>query len=1263
MAINATQRTDLIKATVALFNAAPGSVYLSNFVPFAGNVKGLIEVLVQDPAFTSIYPTYQTSGEFAGKFIDTLVGSAAVDATKLANAKAWYAARLDAGETRAAIAYEIFNDLNNTPTNDATWGAVAQQFQNKAVVAEYYSVTKNGNATGLETLQSVVSSVTSTTDVSTDAAKDAVLAGTGAGTNVGQTFTLTEGVDNLVATNGNDTINGVTDGKTALTSIYVETFGGLDAVDGGAGNDTLVITNPDTTGTLTLGAAVAVKNVENLSLTNAGANPVTADVQKWLGLTAVTIDERAGEDVNFDSKGNVTSVSLKGGTSADLRDNGDGVTVKDTLATVAVESNTNLVQVHSDAVTAVSIKDSNNGWVTVDAAAGARALNVTLNNVTNYGGLEDSTATSVAITTAGKASVAELDTDVATAVTIAGDKNLTLRMYDTGDSAYNTSAVKTITSTNTASVTIETTLSNTTAFTGGAGKETITINNQNTKATVLGAGDDKVTAVGTTLGAEGTIDGGDGTDTIAFSAADAAALSALTPATTYEARISNFEKVGLGQVAGGAANAVNLANLDDISYVVSAGTAASSGTGERQTITFGAADANGGVLTVGGVNITIASNATAGAVSNAVAAQSAAIIAANPNIASVTSNGAGVVTVDYTTTSGPQAAITAVQNGSGVTFGVVTPTDGTTEVTEQQTITVGTAPAATGNFTVGGVTVSAVLGDTTAQLATKIQAALAASLPAGVASVSVAGSVVTATFTSAAGNASALVVGGAANATIFNTGGGGTAPAVGDNARAYVAPVAETQTFTVTAGSDATGGEILVAGARIALAANQTIDQVGAAIAASVGAIQAADSNVAGVAYNTANDTVTITYNSAAGNVGNIVVADNTTTGSAISVTDNVVVGVAGSAAGALEVNHMANAGTFELTAANAGATTIVMTDATGTADSLNLKLNGAANLAAGAVTVAGVETIAITTTDSSKDGADATDGLLHNPLAASTLALNAAAATTITVSGNHGVDFSGSTLTKVTSLDASGVVANVDPTGLTAAQLVTANGTAGAVTFTTVVTDKDVTIKTGNGADVINASSVGTAADSTNVATISTGAGDDLIWGGADNDVIDAGADRDVVSSSAGADAITLGSGNDVYALTNNTHSVLAKFDTISDFVANTYGQGTAGAATVAGATADVTKLTGDTITVSTLLDGFVNGIKVFVATNAADAQTFIQNTANATGAAANYTGFALDSTSNQLYMDFNQDGVIDSVVKLTGVTTITEAAFNTGL
>lgn len=938
----------------------------------------------------------------------------------------------------------------------------------------------------------------------------------------------------------------------------------------------------------------------------------------------------------------MTSVTVTAGATVvaegvTIDDNGSAATTADTLATVSVTGAQGAVAIGSDALANLTLVNSAQVATVTNTTVG-HTLNVTANKQSGAAGVVDAaaTTTTINVTASGANSTAFAVTGaVATAINYAGDKDMVTTL---GAQAANLK----IASTGTGALTINTTLDNDVTFTGGAGKETITINSANTKATAMGAGDDKVNVTGTAF-TTGTIDGGEGTDTIAFSAADAATLSA---GTTYEAQISNFEKVGLGQVLGGANNTVNLANLDDISYVVSAGTAAASGTGEVQTITFGAADVNGGVLTVGGVNITIANSASAAAVGNAVAAQSAAIIAANPNIASVTTNGAGTVTVTYTTTSGPQAPITAVQNASGVTFGAVTPTDGTNLVTEQQTITVGTAPAATGNFTVGGVTVSAVLGDTTDQLAAKIQAALAASLPAGVASVSVSGSVVTATFTEAAGNAVALVVGGAANAAIF---GAGTVPAVGDNARAFVAPAAETQTFTVTAGSDATGGEILVAGARIALAANQTIDQVGATIAASVAAIQAADSNVAGVAYNTATDTVTITYKASAGNVGNITVADNTTTGSAISVTDDVVVGVAGSAAGTLTVINMANAGTFELTAANSGTTTVTMKDATGAADSLNLRLNGAANLAAGAITVAGVETIAIVATDSSKD-----DVTVTNPTAVFTLALNATSATSITLSGNHGVDFTGSTLTKVTTLDASGVVANVNTTGLTAAQIVAANGTAGAVTFTTVVNDKNVTITTGNGNDVIVAFSVGSKADSTNSATITTGAGEDYVIGGRDADVINVGSENDWVDASGGGDTITLGAGNDTYNLWDASLSVLAKFDTITDFSANTYGFGTAGAADSQGANlADPTKVTGDVIDLSWVITA--TGIDVLVVTNAADAQTFIQNT----GTNSTDTGIALDSSSNLLYIDLNSNGTVDSVIKLTGVTTITEAAF----
>ena len=302
-----------------------------------------------------------------------------------------------------------------------------------------------------------------------------------------------------------------------------------------------------------------------------------------------------------------------------------------------------------------------------------------------------------------------------------------------------------------------------------------------------------------------------------------------------------------------------------------------------------------------------------------------------------------------------------------------------------------------------------------------------------------------------------------------------------------------------------------------------------------------------------------------------------------------------------------------------------------------------------GTLTVAGVETINIEATDSSADTTT-----LTNPAAASKPNLVAADATKIVVTGNHGVDFTGSTLTKVVELDASGVVATGATTGATAAQI----GTAGAVTFSSVVSDKNVIVKTGNGADVISVASI---TDATKGATITTGAGDDTITGSAGKDTIDAGAGRDTINASAEADTITLGAGNDVYVLGAATNSTLAKSDVITDFVANTKGQGTTAALIQKGATATVADLTGDTIDVTAALalaGAASTGITVFVASNAADAQTFLQNTGNA----GTLTGFALDSTTGKLYMDFDSNGTVDSVLTLTGVTTITEAAFVTG-
>ena len=96
---------------------------------------------------------------------------------------------------------------------------------------------------------------------------------------------LTTGIDqgaSYVGGAGNDTFNAL-DGAGA-----VATFTALDLLDGGAGTDTLNITQ--TTAFATVASAV-VKNIENANITSGLA--VNADVSGWTGLTALKVTSSA----------------------------------------------------------------------------------------------------------------------------------------------------------------------------------------------------------------------------------------------------------------------------------------------------------------------------------------------------------------------------------------------------------------------------------------------------------------------------------------------------------------------------------------------------------------------------------------------------------------------------------------------------------------------------------------------------------------------------------------------------------------------------------------------------------------------------------------------------------------------------------------------------------------------------------------------------------------------------------------------------------
>lgn len=160
---------------------------------------------------------------------------------------------------------------------------------------------------------------------------------------------------------------------------------------------------------------------------------------------------------------------------------------------------------------------------------------------------------------------------------------------------------------------------------------------------------------------------------------------------------------------------------------------------------------------------------------------------------------------------------------------------------------------------------------------------------------------------------------------------------------------------------------------------------------------------------------------------------------------------------------------------------------------------------------------------------------------------------------------------------------------------------------------------------------------------------------GGAKGDTVVGGAKADTITGGKGGDTITGNGGNDTFVFAAGDSSIgSGTFDTITDFVGNTKGNADSGAIS---ANADSTLWTGDVL--SFTVSGTANaakGIKVFTASSAADATTFLANTASADNTQASA---ALDSSGNNLYVDMSGDGIADFYISLTGVASIEAASF----
>jgi S-layer protein len=701
--MTAQQQTDAYQFFIVAFGAAPGTVYMDQLNDAYGaglTTKQIVNIYTTKDAFTARYPDFLANADFATSLTNYVVGNSASAAAK-AEAVADITAALNAGLSRGDVIFNVFTNLANKDRADATWGNTAKQFDNQVAVAKFVTQDQLVSSTDTATLRGFLNGVTQ--DVATvQTAKDAASGASG------KTFSLTAGVDTGAAftgSAGNDTFNASPGASNA------NTFSALDNIDGGAGIDTLNVTEIGAAGAspYALNAAATVKNVEVLNYTVASddvGDTLTADVSSYSGLTTATFTI-AGTDaaMNIDTKGNVTAATLVGGDS-DV-DVGTGVDIADGATTDALTSVTLSAMTDSDATTADAVTIASdvlntlkivNSAVgaTVTAAAGARALTVNLDGVTG-GTVTDAQATTLSVASSGtkttgvtlaaaKATTVTIDAAVATTiadVTIAAATSLTAK----GAGAVTITATTTVTALTSIDATASTgglnvgaAIGNGVTFTGGAGKDSVLVG-ATTKAIVMGAGDDTVTITGVSaLGTGGSIDAGAGTgDTIKFSTyANAVTATATAP---FALTVSNFEKLDLAGVNAAAGAVVNLANLDNINFVTLSAknteTTTIAGMSSGGTIAFTSDQTAGKDATVSIVNAnTGMADVLNVALSKATALAAVELIAADVETINVISTETattllGTVTHALELNATGAKALTVAGN-AGVTFGTLT---------------------------------------------------------------------------------------------------------------------------------------------------------------------------------------------------------------------------------------------------------------------------------------------------------------------------------------------------------------------------------------------------------------------------------------------------------------------------------------------------------------------------------------------------------------------------------------------------------------
>ncbi len=304
----------------------------------------------------------------------------------------------------------------------------------------------------------------------------------------------------------------------------------------------------------------------------------TTNVDNLADFTTVKVDGSAGTSTTArDVTATMGAVTIEDNATAAITD----VTVNG-YGTLNIGTTQELTKLAN-----VSLANSG-GTATIDGAAGITSLNLTVNNVNNAVDIStnSSAVKTLAVTATGANSTFGLTAAQVETLTVAGDKVLDI---DTGSTL---TALKTVTVTGSAGLSIDAsganvTSVNTTAttgavtatingtkatYTGGAGVDNVTLDTglALTKAIDLGAGNDTLSfAALAVTGSTALLSGGADTDTLSMAVATADALDGIAQTfyTGFE-RLTLNNKVNLAT----ADVTIDLANLGFTNYVTTSGT-------------------------------------------------------------------------------------------------------------------------------------------------------------------------------------------------------------------------------------------------------------------------------------------------------------------------------------------------------------------------------------------------------------------------------------------------------------------------------------------------------------------------------------------------------------------------------------------------------------------------------------------------------------------------------------------------------------------